>query len=123
MLYRFILGGYYSMRHRVSNESNQTVLHFVVLNTVMFQPQYADYFSSNDAAQQIEYASFHYVGRSGCILHILCDLVLLLRSNQERNMSILRSLENVKMTSELKTYRNIKINIIKNNFRCFQTIS
>jgi len=31
------------------------MLRFVVLNTAMFQPQYADSFHSNEAIQQIEY--------------------------------------------------------------------
>ncbi len=55
LIYRFILGGYYSIRYRTSKQNNQIMLRFVVLNTAMFQPQYADSFYSNEAIQQIEY--------------------------------------------------------------------
>ena len=57
MLHRFTLGGYYSIRHRASNEYNQTVLRFVVLNTAVFQPYYGDYFHPADAIEQIQYGN------------------------------------------------------------------
>jgi hypothetical protein len=51
----FLLGGYYSIRHQTLKDNNQINLRFIVLNTVMFQPQHVDQFDLNDPIEQIEY--------------------------------------------------------------------
>jgi hypothetical protein len=56
-LYRFILGGYYSLRYQSLKDNNQTYLRFVALNTAAFQPQYMQHFDADEAIQQIEYVN------------------------------------------------------------------
>lgn len=53
---RNILGGYYSIRRQTfedKNSKNTSFIRFVVLNTVMFQPAYIQYFDSNEIIDQI----------------------------------------------------------------------
>ncbi|CAF0876218.1 unnamed protein product [Rotaria sp. Silwood1] len=51
----FLKGGYYSLNFRPLKNKPQTVLRFIALNTAMFQPQYMDYFDSNEPNEQIEW--------------------------------------------------------------------
>ncbi|CAF4437866.1 unnamed protein product, partial [Adineta steineri] len=51
----FEKGGYYTLRHHTLKENKQIILRFVVLNSVMFQARYEDFFDSNEPIQQIEY--------------------------------------------------------------------
>lgn len=55
LLYRFILGGYYSLRFRTLKDKHQKLLRFIVLNTAMFQPQYNDFFDPHEPIEQIQY--------------------------------------------------------------------
>jgi hypothetical protein len=58
LLYRYILGGYYSIRYQSFEQDDRpekSFLRFVVLNTAMFQPDYVDYFDKNEIIDQISY--------------------------------------------------------------------
>ncbi len=58
MFYKYILGGYYSIRCQSFGQDNQqekSFLRFVVLNSAMFQPEYVEFFDTNEAIDQISY--------------------------------------------------------------------
>ncbi|CAF4040933.1 unnamed protein product [Rotaria sp. Silwood2] len=69
----FLKGGYYSIRFRTLINKRQTFLRFIALNTAMFQPQYMDYFDSNEPNEQIMWFN-----KTMFDAHNLNDRVLLL---------------------------------------------
>jgi len=58
LLYKYILGGYYSIRYQsfgLNNHKEKSFLRFVILNSAMFQPDYVEFFDTNEAIDQISY--------------------------------------------------------------------